>query len=147
MQDKANRSLIFIILRLARVLVKFLSKIVALLDTHLLFSWDAGTKQLIGCKWVLGTVDSLVILHPYNFQSKFLKENFFRYFRCQSLTARATKWIYTGKSFIYNIFQLVKSQISRMSHVAFIFLNIGGIHKNKLVILYYVQKRYKQFFI
>ena len=32
-------------------------QIAAFLDTHLLFVWDAGTKQLIGCKWVIGTVD------------------------------------------------------------------------------------------
>ena len=38
--------------------MKFLSKIAALLDTHSLFAWDAGTKQLIGCKWVMGTLDS-----------------------------------------------------------------------------------------
>ena len=38
--------------------MKFESKIAAFLDTHLLFAWDAETKQLIGCKWVMGTVDS-----------------------------------------------------------------------------------------
>ena len=37
--------------------MKFESKNAALLDTHSLFAWDAGTKQLIGCKWVIETVD------------------------------------------------------------------------------------------
>ena len=37
--------------------MKFESEIAAFLDTHLQFAWDAGTKQLIGCKWVMGTVD------------------------------------------------------------------------------------------
>ena len=37
--------------------MKFESKIAAFLDIHSLFAWDAGTKQLIGCKWVMGTVD------------------------------------------------------------------------------------------
>ena len=37
--------------------MKFESKIAALLDTHSLSAWDAGTKQSIGCKWVIGTVD------------------------------------------------------------------------------------------
>ena len=37
--------------------MKFESKIAALLDTHLLFVSDAGTKQFIGCKWLMGTVD------------------------------------------------------------------------------------------
>jgi len=41
--------------------MKFESKITALLDTHLLVAWDAGTKQLIGCKWVMGSVDSVGI--------------------------------------------------------------------------------------
>ena len=36
--------------------MKFESKIAALLDTDLLFASDAGTKQLIGCKWVMKTV-------------------------------------------------------------------------------------------
>ena len=36
--------------------MKLESKIVAFLDTHLLFASDAGTKQLIGCKWVMKTV-------------------------------------------------------------------------------------------
>ena len=52
-----NRSYIFITLRLARLFMKFESKIAAFLNTHLLFAQDAGTKQLIGCKWVIGTVD------------------------------------------------------------------------------------------
>ena len=51
-----NRSVIFIILRLARFFIKFESKLAAFLDTHLLFARDAGTKQLIGCKWVMETV-------------------------------------------------------------------------------------------
>ena len=38
--------------------MKFDCKIAALLDTHWLFAWDAGTTQLIGCKWVMRTVDS-----------------------------------------------------------------------------------------
>jgi len=38
--------------------MKFESKIAAFLDTHLLFAWDAGTKQLIVYKWVIGTVNS-----------------------------------------------------------------------------------------
>ena len=33
--------------------MKFESKIAALLGIHLLFARDAGTKQLIGCKWVM----------------------------------------------------------------------------------------------
>ena len=37
--------------------MKFESKIAAFLDTHSLFAWDAGTKQLIGSKWIMGTVD------------------------------------------------------------------------------------------
>ena len=36
--------------------MKFESKIAAFLDTHLLFGWEAGTKQLIGCKLVMETV-------------------------------------------------------------------------------------------
>ena len=36
--------------------MKFESKIAALLNTHLLFARDAGTKQLIGCKWVIKIV-------------------------------------------------------------------------------------------
>ena len=36
--------------------MKFVSKIAAFLDTRLLFAGDAGTKQLIGCKWVMETV-------------------------------------------------------------------------------------------
>ena len=48
-----NGSNIFIIVRL---FMKSESKITAFLDTHLLFSWDAGTKHLIGCKWVMKTV-------------------------------------------------------------------------------------------
>ena len=51
-----NRSDIFIILRLARPFIKFESKITAFLNTHLLFAWDAGTKQLIGCKRIMGFV-------------------------------------------------------------------------------------------
>ena len=57
MKIYANRSIIFIILRLARFFVKFESKIAVLLDTHSLFASDAGTKQLIGCKLVIGTVN------------------------------------------------------------------------------------------
>ena len=41
--------------------MKFESKIAALLDTHLLFALDTGTKQLIGCKWGMGTVDCAVL--------------------------------------------------------------------------------------
>ena len=37
--------------------MKFQSEIAAFLDTHLLFACDAGTKQLIGCKWVMGILD------------------------------------------------------------------------------------------
>ena len=37
------------------------SKIAAFLDTHLLFAWDAETKQMIGCKWVMGTVNLLQV--------------------------------------------------------------------------------------
>ena len=37
--------------------MKFENKIAAFQDTHLQFARDAGTKQLIGCKWVMGTVD------------------------------------------------------------------------------------------
>ena len=33
--------------------MKFESKIAVFLDTQLLFAGDAGTKQLIGCKWVM----------------------------------------------------------------------------------------------
>ena len=40
--------------------LNFESKIAAFLDTHLLFALDAGTKQLIGCKWVIGTVDCAI---------------------------------------------------------------------------------------
>ena len=36
--------------------MKFESKIAAFPDTHLLFAQDAGTEQLIGCKWVMETV-------------------------------------------------------------------------------------------
>ena len=43
--------------------MKFESKIAAFLDTHLLFAWDAGTKQLlIGCKWVMETVGNSGLL-------------------------------------------------------------------------------------
>ena len=48
--------------------MKFESKIAALLDAHLLFAWDAGTKQLIGCKWVMETVDSTVVSVQQSFQ-------------------------------------------------------------------------------
>ena len=46
--------------------MKFESKIAAFLDTHLLFTWDAETKQLIGCKWVMKTVGNsgLLVLEP-----------------------------------------------------------------------------------
>ena len=40
--------------------MKFESKITAFLDTHLLFAWNAGTKQLIGCEWVIGTNSGLM---------------------------------------------------------------------------------------
>ena len=46
----------FFILRLARFFMKFESKIAAFLDTHLLFAWDAETKQLIGCNCFMETV-------------------------------------------------------------------------------------------
>ena len=36
-----------------RVYIKFESKLAAFLDTHLLHAGDAGTKKLIGCKWVM----------------------------------------------------------------------------------------------
>ena len=36
--------------------MKFERQIAAFLDSHLLFAWDAGTKQFIGCKWVMKTV-------------------------------------------------------------------------------------------
>ena len=40
--------------------MKFESKIAAPLDTHSLFAWDAGTNQLIGCKWVMETLDLIM---------------------------------------------------------------------------------------
>ena len=57
-----NRSSIFIILLLARLFMKFERKIAALLGTYLLSAQEAGTKMLIGCKWVMGTVDLMTIL-------------------------------------------------------------------------------------
>jgi len=44
--------------------MKFESYIAAFLDTHLLFGRGAGTKQLIGCKWVMKTVGNSG-LHNY----------------------------------------------------------------------------------
>ena len=53
--------LFLLFLQLARFYTKFFeSKIAALLDTHSLVASDAETKQLIGCKWVMGTVDCQV---------------------------------------------------------------------------------------
>ena len=45
--------------------MKFESKIATFLDAHLLFALDAGTKQLIGCKWVMGTVDCDALPNKY----------------------------------------------------------------------------------
>ena len=45
--------------------MKFESKIAAFLDTHLLFAWNVLTKQLIGCKWVIETVDYIRAIWNY----------------------------------------------------------------------------------
>ena len=42
--------------------MKFEIKIAAFLDTYSPFDLDTGTKQLIGCKWVMGTLDWLLII-------------------------------------------------------------------------------------
>ena len=43
-------------LQLARVFLNSEGKIAAFLDTRSLFAWDAGTKHLTGCKWVIAEV-------------------------------------------------------------------------------------------
>ena len=62
--------------------MKFESKIAAFLDTPLLFAWDPGTKQLIGCKWVIGTVD-------YNYNT-FVTHNI-----CDAIGVGKDEFIYT----------------------------------------------------
>ena len=48
MQNETNGSFILIILQLARVFLNFNRKIAAFL-----MAWNAETKHLIGCEWVI----------------------------------------------------------------------------------------------
>ena len=52
--------------QIATVFVYFESKIAAFLDTHSLFAWDPGTKQLIGFKWIMETMEVYITPPPHD---------------------------------------------------------------------------------